>query len=196
MIFDWFLTWGNYDILMKKRHVVKRTIEEQRIEASYLVRKYVSARDLEIIKNPDFYPENTKKDRAYNNGVDHAKKDLRTIDYILRYLQPHYRMKILLSNELKNVMEEILSVSRTTSHDYTKKERDKALLFAVQMMEFSRHVIRSQMPKEFQGILAESSKPFVQLVKAISEFGRRDNIKDIPRLETFEFRDDFISTLG
>jgi len=194
MIFDWFLNWENYGISMVKRHIVKRNTEIERLKSTYLVRKNVSERDLAIIKNPDFFPENLKKDRAYNNGVDHAKKDLKMLTYFLRYLQPRYRMKILLSQEFNNVLEDVLAVSRTTWHHYTIEERDKALLFALQMMEFSRHVIQSQMPKEFQGILAESSRPFVQLVKAISDFGRKDNIKDIPRLESFDFIDDFMST--
>jgi len=180
---------------MVKRHVVKRNVEMERLKSTYLVRKNVSELDLEIIKNPDFFPENKKKDRAYNNGVEHAKKDLKMLGYFLRYLQPRYRMKILLSEEFNNVLKDILTSSQTTWHEYTIEERNKALLFALQMLEFSRHVIQSQMPKEFQVVLSESSKPFVHLLMAISDYGRKDNRKDIPRLESFDIIDDFMTTL-
>ena len=188
------LNGENYSLSMKKRHGAKATREIERLESTYLIRKYVSKLDLAIIQNPDFFPENLKKDRAYNNGVEHAKQDLKMLTYFLRYLQPRYRMKILLSQEFNNVLQDILAVSRTTWHKYTIEERNKALLLAFQLIEFSRHVIQDQMPKEFHEVLVESSKPFVQLVKAISDYGRKDNLKDIPRLESFDFIDEFMSS--
>ena len=172
---------------MKKRHRTKQTTQMEHLKSTFLVRKYVSELDLAVIQKPSNFPESVKKDRRYNDGVDHAKLDLKMLGFFLRYLKPRYRMKILNSKEFKNVLENILAFSPTTLNDYTNEERAKALILAYQLIEYSRHVIQSQMPKEFRAIIAESSKPFIQLVTAISDYGSKANRKDIPRLESIDF---------
>ena len=174
-------------MVMKKRHRTKQTAQMERLKSTFLVRKSVSELDLAVIQKPSNFPESVKKDRRYNNGVDHAKQDLRQLEFFLRFLKPHYRLKILNSSEFNNIMQNVLAVSRTAWHDYTIEERNKALHFAIQMNEFARHVIKSQMPKEFHEILIESAKPYVKLVSAISEYGRKTNRKDIPQIESMDF---------
>ena len=172
---------------MIKRQRAKVTTQEEHLGSSFLVRNYVSRHDLGIIQKPANYDENVKKDRHYNNGVEHAKQDLKMLGFFLRYLKPHYRLKILNSQEFNNIMQDVLAVSVTGWHDYTIEERNKALHYAIQMNEFARHVIKSQMPEEFHKILVESAKPYVKLVSAISEYGRKNNRKDIPQIESMDF---------
>jgi len=151
------------------------------LEAKYLVRKNVSRHDLSVINIPKIYPKNRKKDRHYNNGVEHAIADLRLLSFLLLNLKPHYRLKILKSDEFKNVLEQIFDMGSTKFHSSTKEEKDLELSIALQMLEYSLGVIVKNMPKAFRKPLVNSASPFSDLLYAISEFGRQKNIKDIPK---------------
>ena len=145
------------------------------------MRKKVSKYDLSVINIPKLYPKNRKKDRHYNNGVEHAKADLRILNFLLLNLKPHYRLKILKSDEFQNVLAHVLDLGVTKFYNYTKEENELALSIALQMLENSLGVIVKNMPKEFRKPLVNASAPLSDLLFAISEFARHENIKNIPK---------------
>ena len=73
---------------MVKRHRTKQTAQMEHLKSTYLVRENVSNLDLAIIQKPSNFPKKTKKDRHYNNGVNHAKADFNELYFFyLSYLQ-------------------------------------------------------------------------------------------------------------
>jgi len=183
---------------MVKRHKTKKTTKKtaqmERLKSTYLVRKFVSDLDLAIIEKPSNFPKNKKKDRSYNNGVDHAKTDLKELYFFFNHLKSMYRMRILNSDEFNNFLEKILN-PRASFHLQTKEERDRSLSIALQMYEFARVVIKKNMPNEFQTVLEESSRPFWQMIKAIDAYQKREKIKDSPNIQ-IKYIDTFDSNLS
>jgi len=175
---------------MVKRHRTKQTAQMEHLKSTYLVRKYVSALDLAVIQKPSNFPKITKKDRSYNNGVDHAKADFKELYFFFNHLKPMYRMRILNSDEFNNFLEKILN-PQASFHLQTKEEQVRSLKIAMQMHEFARVVIKENMPEEFQTVLEEASRPFWQMIKAIDAYQKREKIKDssdiqIRYLDTFD----------
>ena len=168
---------------MVKRQSPKQKDSMEYLEAKYLVRKKVSKYDLSVINIPKLYPKNRKKDRHYNNGVEHAKADLRLLNFFLRKLKPRYRLKILSSQEFQNTIALIFNLRELGFSKLTKEEKDYALAMASQMLEFSLAVISKTMPVQFQNPLAKASIPFIDLLKAISDFARENKIKGIPAFQ-------------
>ena len=167
---------------MVKRHGTKQTAQMEHLKSTYLVRENVSNLDLAIIQKSSNFPKKTKKDRHYNNGVKHAKQDLKLLRFFLYHLKPKYRMKILNSVEFNNFLEVILDVQIDVKLE-TKEERDRGLIIALQMYEYSRFVIKRNMPKEFQNVLEEASRPFWRMIKAIDAYQKREKIKDSPNIQ-------------
>ena len=124
-----------------------------------------------------------KKDRSYNNAVEQAKEDLRLLDFFLRNLKPRYRLKILSSQEFQNTIALIFNLGELGFSKLTKEEKDYALAMASQMLEFSLAVMAKTMPEQFQKPLSKASVPFIDLLKAISDFARENKIKDIPAFQ-------------
>ena len=168
---------------MVKRHRTKQTAQMEHLKSTYLMRKNVSALDLAVIQKSSNFPKITKKDRSYNNGVDHAKADFKELYFFFNHLKPMYRMKILNSNEFNNFLEKILN-PQASFHLQTKEEQVRSLKIALQMYEFARVVIKENMPEEFQTVLEESSKPFRNMIKAISAYQKREKINDSPEIQS------------
>jgi len=94
---------------MVKRHRTKQTAQMEHLKSTYLMRKNVSALDLAVIQKPSNFPKITKKDRSYNNGVDHAKADFKELYFFFNHLKPMYRLRILNSDEFNSFLEKILN---------------------------------------------------------------------------------------
>lgn len=166
---------------MVKRHSIKQKESMEYVEAKYLIRKKVSKYDLSVIQSPKYYPNNRKKDRHYNNGVEHAKADLRLLHFFLVHLKPHYRLKIFESEEFQSVIDQVLNIGVHKFHSTINEEKDRELTIALQMLENSLGVIIKNMPKEFRKPLVNAASPLSDLLYSISEFGRQKNIKTIPQ---------------
>ena len=165
---------------MPNRRNPKQKKEIEHLEAKYLVRKEVSGFDLANINIPSLFPRNLKKDRSYNNAMEHAKADLRLLNFFLRKLKPRYRLKILSSQEFQNSIEQIFNLRELGFSKLSKEEKDYALAMSAQMLEFSLAVMAKTMPEQFQKPLSKASVPFIDLLKAISDFARENKIKEIP----------------
>ena len=165
------------------RRTPKQRKEIDYLETKYLLSNYVSGYDLANINVPSLFPKNLKKDRSYNNAVEQAKEDLRLLDFFLRNLKPRYRLKILSSQEFQNTIALIFNLGELGFSKLTKEEKDYALAMASQMLEFSLAVMAKTMPEQFQKPLSKASVPFIDLLKAISDFARENKIKDIPAFQ-------------
>ena len=168
---------------MQKRRTTKQKDEIEYLDAKFLVRSKVSGFDLANLNKSSIFPKNTKKDRSYNNAVEHAKADLRLLNFFLRNLKPRYRLKILTSQEFQNIIVQIFDLRELGFSRLTKDEKDYALAMASQMLEFSLAVISKTMPVQFQNPLSKASVPFIDLLKAISDFARENKIKEIPAFQ-------------
>jgi hypothetical protein len=132
--------------------------------------------DLGIINKPDLYPDNKKKDRSYNRPIERTLSDLKLFTFLLNWLKPRYRLKILKSTEFNTAVDTILQTFRTSSSEYNKEEKEIVLQIAMQMYESSLNVISKEMPKEFRSSLIRASEPLQDLLQAISDYSQ--NFKD------------------
>ena len=86
----------------EKKMLVNQEKTEIALEKRYLDnQKKLLPRDLATIHRPDFYRNDKKKERRYNNCVIRAKQDLDLLSFLLEMLRPRYRHQILLSENLE-----------------------------------------------------------------------------------------------
>jgi len=149
----------------------------EHLNAKYLVRKKISDYDLAVTQKPSLFRKNTKPSAQFSNCVDSAKADLRLLNFYFNHLKPMYRLRILNSNEFNSFIEKIL-YAQGSFHLQTREEQTRSLKIALQMLDYARNVIKENMPKEFQEVLEESSKPFWRTIKAISAYQKREKLKD------------------
>ena len=175
---------------MIKRHRITKDKRQndliEYLEATYLTRKKVSKQDLAIINKSELFPH-SKVDRSYNNGVIHAKNDLKLLQFFLMQLKPKYRFQIIQSDEFQTVIQSVLDVSESRFHNLSKEEKDYARAFANQLLTYSLNVIVKTLPKPFVKLLKDSAMPLNNLLEAIYDFARENNIKDIPQFRKLAF---------
>lgn len=160
----------------KQEHLIKS------LEATFLGTEKVLPKDLGVINNPALFPKDKKKDRRYNRAVLHARQEFKLLLFFLNNLSPSYRSKILLSEEFNGILRILYDLQGIGKQDQTDKEKELAIQTALQFLIYSVTVLIKSMPPEFRKTLQDSAKPFVNVVEAISEYGRRNNSKDIPRI--------------
>ena len=162
---------------------INRQNNEVDLERKYLdnIQK-LSSIDLGIINNADYYPENKKKDRYYNRGVQRAKDDLQLLNFLIMNLKPRYRHQVFFSGEFVNLIQKYLGIDYF-NEEFTREEKDQVLAMASQMLINSFTVIKNYMPLEFSDILKQNGKPFFDLVEAITKFSQAHNIKNIPDIQ-------------
>lgn len=175
---------------MVKRHRITKDKKQmdlmEYLESTYIIRKSVSKQDLAIINKSELFPH-SKVDRSYNNGVTHAKNDLKLLQFFLIHLKPKYRFQIIQSDEFQNVIQSVLDVSENRFHNLSKEEKDYALTFSIQLLTYSLNVIVKTLPRPFVKPLKESAMPLNNLLEAIYNFSRENNIKDIPQFRKLYF---------
>lgn len=157
------------------------------LESKYLdsIQK-LSSVDLGIIHNAnnkvDYYPENKKKDRQYNRGVQRAKDDIRLLNFLVMNLKPRYRHQIFSSGEFVNLIQKYLGIDYFNDN-FTREEKDQVLALASQMLINSLAVIKSNVSPEFYGILTQIGKDYFGLIEAISKSSKSGNRKKVPDIQ-------------
>ncbi len=140
----------------------------------------LSKLDLGVISNHEYYPT-SKKERSYKYGVQRAKDDLQLLNFLLLNLKPRYRQQITTSSEFNNIIQEYLGVSEF-GENYTREEKDVIVSLASQMLINALSVIKRNMPPEFSEVLNQVGKPYFDMIEAISNFSRTNNLKNIPKI--------------
>jgi len=165
-----------------KRFKILRGEEEFALAENYLdnIQK-ILPRDLGVIHRTDFYPDDRKKERRYKKGVQRAKNDLKLLSFLIEELKPRYRNQILLSDEFNRVLKKYLGISSESSTKLSQKEKDQALVIAIQMLGNSLDLIKKNMPIEFQQSLNNLALPFANLIDSISLYARSRD-RTIPKV--------------
>lgn len=175
---------------MVKRHRIAKDKKQndliECLEATYITRTSVSKQDLAIINKSELFPH-SKVDRSYNNGVTHAKNDLKLLQFFLTHLKPKYRFQIIQSDEFQNVIQSVLDVSESRFHNLSKEEKEYALTFSIQLSTYLLIAIVKTLPKPFVKPIKESAMPLNNLLEAIYNFSRENNIKNIPQFRKLMF---------
>ena len=137
----------------------------------------IHSKDLAVITQPTFFPDNKKKDRHYNRAVERVLADLKLFAFLLIQMKPLYRLKILKSTQWSNVLDQVLGVGVGAFQGQTKEEKIIALNITMQMLETSLAVINKEMPKEFRKSLVKASEPLNDLLLGISQFSKNYIVK-------------------
>lgn len=166
-----------------KKLEVQREVLETNLQGDYLDKiEKVMPYDLGFISEKKLYEDEPKPDRRYNRAVNHTNQELKLITFFMSNLKPFYRHKIKSSDEFKNFMSNILDIKSAGKSDMTEIEKEQSLAIASQMIVFSLEVIIKSMPSEFRVILVDTAKPFTNLLTSLSEYARKNHIKEIPQI--------------
>ena len=158
-------------VKVTKKIKVKREAVGTDLQSNYLDKiTKVYPHDLAIINQPDFFPDNRKKDRHYNRAVDRALDDLKLLHFFLENLSQTYRKKILQSDQITSLVEKYLGITEYTSVNLTKEERMERLARANQLLIYSLTIFKRTLPKEFNESLKQIGKPYFTLLKSISDY--------------------------
>ncbi len=167
----------------EKDLAINREKNETDLEATYLdTLQKLSPKDLGIIcdtADSNYYPDNKKKDRHYNRGVDRALGELGLFHFLLDNLSPLYQSKITSSGQFNLLIEKYLRISSYSNPKMSKEEKDKVIFHANQMLINALTFLNQNMPQDFIESLREIGKPYFTLVKSISEYtGNKLHIPD------------------
>ncbi len=175
---------------MVKRHYTKKDTKQKKhmtyMESTYLLKKRVTPLDLAIINKPDLF-SNSKQERSYKNGVEHAKEDLKLLNFFLVNLRPKYRSEITNSQEFHNVMQQVFDIGVGNFYDMSKLEKESANVFAVQVLSYALNVMVRTMPTEFLKPIKDNTMPLNNLLNAIYNFSRNNNLKELPMFRELDF---------
>ena len=110
-------------------------------------------------------------------------------------LKPHYRQKILSSDEFNRFFEMCIGASYYISTTLTQQEKDRTLVAAIQLLGYSLYVIKRNMPREFHKSLNALGLPFATLIDSISIYAR-DRDRKVPQVRISEYfiENDFVSS--
>ena len=101
-----------------------------------------------------------------------------------KLLQEKKENFVLLYHKIRG---KVLDVSESRFHNLSKEEKDYARAFANQLLTYSLNVIVKTLPKPFVKLLKDSAMPLNNLLEAIYDFARENNIKDIPQFRKLAF---------
>jgi len=171
---------------MVKRTQTKQDKVKERLQSLYLTPTNVTPLNLGIIQNPEIF-SNSAHDKAFNKGVRRAREDLQLLNFFLVHLRPKYRSQITNSQEFHNVMQQVLDIGVSNFHEMSKKEKESANAFAVQMLSYALNVMVKTMPSEFLKPIKDNTLPLNNLLKAIYNFSKNNNLKDLPSFRELDF---------
>ena len=155
----------------------------EHLKAKYLMRKKISGYDLAVTQKEKLFRKNTKPSTQFSNCVDSAKADFRLLYFYFNHLKPMYRLRILNSEEFTSFLDKVL-FAQGSFYLQSKEENTRSLKIALQMLEYSIHVITENMPTELQEIIHDSSKPFRNTIRALSAYQKREKIKNSPDIRS------------
>ena len=139
----------------------------------------MKAKDMAILKQPKKF-SHVNKARHNKMLTDRAELVFSELAFLLEYLPLSYKFKIYHSNNFKKFFETIVDLKSVNLSNLDAKTKDRVINFAVQLLIYSMTVLKTTMPGEFKIPLKDSAKPFINLLRAIYDYGRKNSLKDIP----------------
>ena len=171
---------------MVKRLQTKQDEVKEWLEATYLMPIKVTPLNLGIIQNPTIFSKSVHH-KAYKKGVARAKDDLKLLNFFLVNLRPKYRSEITNSQEFHNVMQQVFDIGVGNFYAMSKQEKESANAFAVQVLSYALNVMVRTMPPEFLKPIKDNTIPLNNLLKAIYNFSRNNNLKELPVFRELDF---------
>ena len=165
--------------------MTKRLTDEQKKEIRHFENTFpdsvlMTPKEMAILNSPNKFPS-TNKPRHYKMLSDRTEEIFKELTFLLGHLHPSYKLKILANDNFGNFMETILYLNVLTENldEKTKNMNNKV---ATQLFFDSLAVIKNSLPQEFEKPFIDSAKPFLEWLKAISDYGQKNSLKDIPQI--------------
>lgn len=171
--------------MVKRLHTKQDEIKEW-LEATYLVPTKVTPLNLGIIQNPEVFSKSVHA-KAYKKGVARAKDDLQLLNFFLVNLRPKYRNQITNSQEFHNMIQQVLDIGVGNFYDMTKQEKESANALAIQLLSYALNVMVRTMPTEFLKPLKDHTIPLNNLLKAIYNFSKNNNLPELSAFREIDF---------
>ena len=171
---------------MVKRTQTKQDKVKERLESLYLMPIKVTSLNLGIIENPEIF-SNSAHDKAFNKGVRRAREDLKLLNFLLVNLRPKYRSQITNSPQFHNVIQQVLDIGVSNFHKMSPKEKEMANAFAIQLLSYSLKTMIHTMPPEFLKPIKDNVVPLNNLLKAIYNFSKNNNMKELNSFGELDF---------
>ena len=142
----------------------------------------VNPKDMAVLSNPKKFDH---VNHARHNQIiaENVARAIKELTFLLDKLPPHYWAKIHASGngkQFRNAFFNSKSLQLLANDDKTS---DFAIYLACQLLIESITVLKAQMPKQFRKTLRDAVLPFVNLLSAISDYGRKHSLKDIPYIQ-------------
>ncbi len=171
--------------MVKRLHTKQDEIKEW-LEATYLVPTKVTPLNLGIIQNPEVFSKSVHA-KAYKKGVARAKDDLQLLDFFLRNLRSKYRSQITNSQEFHNVIQSLVDIDDMKGQKMSKQEKESANALAMQLLSYALNVMLRTMPTEFLKPLKDHTLPLNNLLKAIYNFSKNNNLPELSAFREIDF---------
>lgn len=150
------------------------------IEKTFNDLVFLDLKEMAILKSKKQFP-NTNESRHNRNLSDKAEKAFSELAFLFKYLPPSYKNKILSSENFNEFIGTLLYLD-TINENLDDKTKNIVVRVASQLFVNSLAVIKDSMPREFHKPLVYSATPFVDLLKAVLGYGKRNSLKDIPEI--------------
>ncbi|MBL7001809.1 MAG: hypothetical protein ISR80_03520 [Nitrosopumilus sp.] len=171
---------------MVKRLQIKQDEVKEWLEATYLMPIKVTPLNLGIIQNPTIFSKSVHH-KAYKKGVARAKDDLQLLNFFLKNLRPKYRSQITNSQEFHNVIQSLVDIDDMKGQKMSKQEKESANALAIQLLSYALNVMLRTMPKEFLKPLKDHTLPLNNLLKAIYNFSKNNNLPELASFREIDF---------
>lgn len=166
---------------MKKILTYAQETEIKRIQNTYLNLILMKSKEMAILDKPEKF-EPVNKPRLNKKLANSAIEVLGELSFLLDHLPLSYRYRILDSKNCNEFFKTIMDINSVNLSNLDEGARNLVIQLANQLFIYSITVLKTTMPEEFKRSLTDTVMPFIDLLTAISNYGNRNSLKDIPKL--------------
>jgi hypothetical protein len=142
----------------------------------------MTAKEMAILDKPKEFKQ-INRPRFNKKLADKSVQALSELDFIFKQIPVSYRFKILSNEKCNQLFKTILSIHNVNLSELDSKSRDLIIHVAAQLLIDAITVLNTTMPVEFKRPLHNSAEPLLDLLKAITNFGRANKLKNVPSIE-------------
>lgn len=141
----------------------------------------MNPKEMAILDKPKKF-EQVNKPRLNKKLADSTIEVLGEISFLLDHLPLSYRYRILDSKNCNEFFKTIMDINSVNLSNLNEDARNLVIQLVNQLLIYSITVLKTTMPQEFKRSLTDAVMPFIDLLTAISNYGNRNSLKDIPQL--------------
>jgi hypothetical protein len=142
----------------------------------------MTAKEMAFLGEPELFPS-TNRSRLNKSLANKTIKTLTELNFLIDKLPPFYKSKILSDGNYDKFLTRVLSLYSKDLSNLDKKGKDMTIDIAARLLMDSVTVLLTVMPEDFKIPLKDSASPFMDLLQAIINFGRKNSLKGIPEIE-------------